>query len=844
MTRPTAARAILGWVGAMALGAGYLHLQAARVHDVSGSPDLHALAAPTQAPDPVSRTAAASPRAVLDEYCVVCHNERLKTAGLLLDTLKVEDVGERADVWEKVARKFRTHEMPPPGRPRPDRATYAAMSSWLETALDAAAAARPNPGRVAVHRLNRVEYTNAVRDLLDLEVDTRSLLSADQTDQQSFDNMASVLSVSPSLLEGYLSASRRVSRLAMGDPTIGSVIETYKVPRALVQDVRTGDDLPFGSQGGAVIRHVFPLDGDYTIKAVLKRELYSYLMGMGEAHQFDFRIDGMLLKRIAIGGEGKGRAAPESFVGYTQGDPEWELYMQTADAVLEVRVPVRAGLHEVAVSFVEQPWEPEGVLQPDPRHFAQTINEDYHGHPGVDAVMIGGPYQSGRDTETASRRKIFVCYPKTGGEEEPCARKILSSLAARAYRRPVTAKDLQRLLSFYQAGHAEGGFESGVQEGLRRILASPSFLFRVEQEPPNLAPGTAYRLSDFDLASRLSFFLWSSIPDAQLLDLAARGELAKPPVLRRQIRRMLADKRASALVTNFANQWLKIGRIAGVVPDADVFPDFDDTLRDAMQKETQLLIESQLREDRSVMDLLTANYTFVNERLAKHYGMPHIYGSHFRRAPVANEHRIGLLAHASVLTVTSYPNRTSPVLRGRWLLENMLGSPPPPPPPDVPALEENEDGERPTSVRERMEAHRRNPVCAACHVRMDPLGFSLENFDALGQWREVADGLPVDTLAALPDGTRFQGINGLRNVIAGQKREFVRTFTERLMAYALGRGIEYYDLPTVRAVEKNAAATNYRWSSIIEGIVTSRPFTMGIVREASAGTAARNSVPQ
>ena len=699
-------------------------------------------------------------------------------------------------------------------------------SAALESALDAASAARPNPGRVPVHRLNRTEYANAIRDLLALEIDSRSLLLADEPDHQGFDNVASVLSVSPALLESYLSAASTVSRLAIGDPAINPVVDTFKIPTALVQDDRTSEALPFGSRGGTAIRYLFPLDGEYSIKVVLKRQLYLYLLGMGEPHQIDVRLDGVLIKRFTVGGEGKGLTAPESFAGNTQGDPDWEVYMHTADAGLEVRVPVKAGTREVGVSFVKKHREPEGILQPPQRGFARTTNELYYGEPAVDSVLIGGPYRGAVAADTPSRRKVFVCRPTNSASEEPCAKRILSTLARRAYRRPVTDAEVQTLLGFYKAGRSEGGFDAGIQRGLRRILAAPSFLFRIEREPANIAPGTPYRLTDVDLASRLSFFLWSSIPDDELLDAAVAGRLQDPAVMEQQVRRMLRDPRAQALVDNFANQWLKLGKIAGMVPDVDEFPDFDENLRDALRQETKLFIGSQLRENRSVIDLLAADYTFVNERLARHYQIPNIYGSHFRRVTFQDGIRGGLLGQASILAATSYPNRTSPVLRGRWLLENMLGSPPPAPPPDVPALKDSGVDGAPRSVRERLEAHRKDPGCAVCHVRMDPLGFSLENFDALGKWRTSSDGAPIDASGSLPDGSRFQGVVGLRTLLLNHRDDFVRTFTERLLAYAVGRGIEYYDLPAVRAITKGAAADDHRWSAIIIGIVRSTPFSM------------------
>jgi Protein of unknown function (DUF1592)/Protein of unknown function (DUF1588)/Protein of unknown function (DUF1585)/Protein of unknown function (DUF1587)/Protein of unknown function (DUF1595)/Planctomycete cytochrome C len=833
----------LGWCGLTAIGAGYLHLHAAPLQNVTLTPRSPAVNVQASSVGPI----AASPRAVLDKYCVTCHNARLKTAGLLLDRMDAEHVADSAEAWEKVARKLRTHEMPPPGLPRPDETTYAAVASGLEKALDLAAASTPHPGRVPVHRLNRTEYANAIRDLLALEVDGRSLLVADEPDQQGFDNVASVLSVSPALLESYLSAASTVSRLAVADPSINPVVDTFKIPTALVQDDRTSEALPFGSRGGTAIRYYFPLDGEYSIKVVLARQLYLYLMGMGESHQIDVRLDGVLLKRFTVGGEGKGMTAPESFAGNTQGAPEWEVYMHTADAGLEVRIPVKAGTREVGVSFVRKHWEPEGVLQPPQRGFARTTNELYYGNPAVDTVSIAGPYQATGAADTPSRRKVFVCRPTDSASEEPCAKRILSTLARRAYRRPVTDAEVQTLLGFYRAGRAEGpksvGFEVGIERGLRRILAAPSFLFRIEQDPANIAPGTPYRLSDVDLASRLSFFLWSSIPDDELLDRAVRGRLREPGVLEQQVRRMLRDPRAQALVDNFANQWLKLGKLAGIVPDVDEFPDFDENLREAMRQETRLFIGSQLREDRSVMELLSANYTFMNERLARHYQIPNVYGSHFRRVTFQDGLRGGLLGHASILTVTSYPNRTSPVLRGKWLLENMLGAPPPAPPPNVPVLKDSGADGAPRSVRDRLEAHRKDPGCAVCHVRMDPLGFSLENFDALGKWRTISDGAPIDASASLPGGSRFQGATGLRHFLLTHRDDFVRTFTEKLLAFAVGRGTEYYDLPAVRAIASGAAADDHRWSSIILGIVQSTPFAMSTSAPSQpavpAGTAAQ-----
>ena len=771
------------------------------------------------------------PRAVIDQYCVGCHNERLKIAGLMLDKADIDHAGSRAEIWEKVLRKLHTREMPPPGRPRPDSATYTAMSAALEKMLDDTATANPNPGRVAVHRLNRKEYTNAIRDLLALQIDGKSLLSADEADQEGFDNVASILSVSPALLEGYLSTARTISRLAVGDPTINPVADVFKIPTALVQDERTSEDLPFGSHGGTSIRYHFPLDGEYEIKVLLKRQLYLYIMGMGEPHQIDIRLDGTLIKRFEVGGKARGMTNPESFAGNTQGDPEFEEYMHTADARLEARLPVKAGTHDVGVSFVRRFWEPEGIVQPRQRGFARTTNEVYHGNPAVDTVAIAGPYQTvGVSDDSPSRRKIFVCRPKDAASEEPCARKILSTLAKRAYRRPVTEQDVQALLDFYKEGRTAANFDAGIQRGLERVLAAPSFLFRIEREPADAKAGSIYRLNDLDLASRLSFFLWSSIPDDELLNAAIAGKLKVPAVLEQQVRRMLADPRSRALVDNFFDQWLQMSKLTGLVPDVDAFPDFDENLREAMHQETGEFVANQLREDRSVLELLTANYSYLNERLARHYGIPNIYGNHFRKVSFTDGVRGGLLGQASVLTVTSYPNRTSVVLRGKWLLANILGAPPPPPPADVPSLKDPGQDGQPRSLRDRMEQHRNNPACAGCHQRMDPLGFSLENFDALGNWRTAADGEKVDASASLPDGTTFEGVAGLRKLLVNHKDDYVRTLAEKLLAYSIGRGIEYYDLPAIRRIVRESAPSDHRWSSLVLGIVRSTPFSMGIVR--------------
>ena len=763
-------------------------------------------------------------RAVLNRYCIGCHSDRLRTAGLSLEALDAGHVAAGAEVWEEVLRKLRSGAMPPPGRPRPDRAVVENVLAWLETELDGAAARDPNPGRTdSVHRLNRAEYRNAVRDLLALDVDVTSLLPADSADEHGFDNIAGMLSVSPTLLDRYLSAARRLSRLAVGLPPGGPTTEEYRV--WLDQDDYLGEDLPFGSRGGAAIRHRFPVDGEYVIDVRLYRQLFDVVIGLGSPHEVEIRVDGERILSAVVGGEEIDGAPPAAFVGDIFGSPAWEQYARNVDAGLEVRLPAKAGSRLVTVSFLGRPTEVEDGVPHPPRY--PERDESLESNPWVHTVAIRGPYEVLGPGDTPSRRKIFTCRPTAPRDEEPCAERILAKLAGEAYRRPATGREVQTLLRFYREGRRDGTFDDGVQFALERLLADPKFLFRIEREPVDLAAGAVYAVSDLELASRLSFFLWSSIPDAELLGAAARGELRDPERLERQVRRMLADDRSRALVDNFVGQWLLLRNLTGAAPDLNAFPDFDENLREAFERETRLFVESLFREDRSVVDLLRANYTFVNERLARHYGVPNVYGSHFRRVTFGDdEPRGGLLGQGSFLTVTSYPNRTSPVLRGRWVLESLLGTPPPSPPADVPGLPDRGEGGRPASVRERLERHRENPACATCHAPMDPLGFALENFDAVGGWRDADSGMPVDSSAVLPDGTRFRGPAGLRAFLVSQHRQFVGAMTEKLLAYALGRRLEHYDRPTVRGIVRAAAAGDYRLSEIILGIVRSPAFQM------------------
>jgi len=806
---------------------------------------LQVVAAGPQQQAGTADTASVSPqRALLDRYCVTCHNgdfvrgtdeprsllvSQLRAVGLALDDVDVDHVAEHPDVWEKVVRKLRVGAMPPQPRPRPDKATYDAFRKWLEDELDRAAEAHPDPGRTqAFHRLNQTEYRNVIRDLLDLDIDVGEWIPADAPDRHGFDNNAGALSLSPALLERYVSAARKISRLVIGRPPAGgAVIQTYDVPLNLLQHNQQSEDLPFGSRGGAAIRHHFPVDGEYRIQVRLRTNYVGYVRGIDEAHEIDFRLDGTRIGQFTFGGEAPGMPAPISFAGNIRGTDDWESYTLHADDGLEIRIRVDAGPHVIGISFPRETWEPDGVLQPRQTGFALAINDMPDSNPALGSVQISGPYSVDGPGDTPTRRKVFSCTPATAAAELPCAREILSTLARRAYRRPATDADVQTLIDFYEVGRREGSFDQGIGLALERLLADPDFLYRIERDPVDAAPVTAYPVGDVELASRLSFFLWSSIPDDELLAHAERGTLSDPDVLEQQVRRLLADPRATALVENFAGQWLHLRNMKSVYPDPLEFPEFDENLREAYQTETELFIDTLLREDQSILELLSANYTFVNERLARHYGIPDVYGSRFRKVTFDRGEHAGLLSHGSLMTVTSYPNRTSPVLRGKWVLENLLGAPPPEPPPDVPTLEEkNEDGE-PLSMREAMVMHRENPACAVCHAPMDPIGFALENYNAIGQWRPVSEaGTPIDASGTLPDGAEFEGPSGLRDLLLDRPDDFVGTVTEKLMTYALGRGLEYYDAPTVRKIVRDAAGEEYRWSAIILGIVKSNAFQM------------------
>jgi len=752
------------------------------------------------------RQAVSPERAVVNQYCVACHNNRMKTAGLALDTISAENVNQHPEEWEKVVRKLRARYMPPAGLPRPDERTYAAVVSSLATSLDRAAAAKPNPGRTETfRRLNRAEYQNAIRDLLAIQVDVASLLPGDES-SHGFDN-AALGDLSPTLLERYLTAARKVSRLAVGSPIRSPGGDTILLPPDLTQEEHF-DGLPFGTRGGTLVPYTFPLDAEYEIQLRLTRDRNEHVEGLSEPHEVDLMLDGERLQLFTV------KPPP----------PGNDHHLVDKD--LNIRIPVKAGPHVLSVTF---PKKTSALLETERQPYQAHFNNDRHPRiqPALYSVSITGPYQPKGPGETPSRRRIFVCRPSEPSQEESCAKRILATLMRRAYRRPVTEADLQVPLKFYKDARAEGGFETGIEMALRAVLVSPEFLFRVEQDPARIAPKTAYRISDLELASRLSFFLWSSIPDDELLEAAIQGKLRTPALLERQVRRMLADPRSRALVTNFAGQWLYLRNLASATPDMRLFPDFDDNLRRAFRQETELFFESILREDRSVLDLLRANYTFVNERLAKHYGIPNVYGNRFRRITFGeNSVRGGLLRQGSVLTVTSYATRTSPVIRGKWILANLLGAPPPPPLPSVPALKEKSAAGKILSMRERMAQHRDNPACSGCHQLMDPVGFSLENYDAVGRWRTVEETTPIDASGGLPDGSKFEGVSGLQQALLRRPELFTTTFTEKLLTYSLGRGAEYYDAPAVRKIVGEARTENFRFSSFILGIVNSTPFQM------------------
>jgi hypothetical protein len=752
----------------------------------------------------------ASQKALLDRYCIGCHSAKLKTGGVVLEGMDFTHVGDHAEVLEKVIRKLKTGEMPPPGLPRPDAVTSATLAKWIEDSIDRYSAATPNPGRPVIHRLNRSEYSNTIRDLLALDTKPGALLPVDDSGF-GFDNIGEVLSVSPALLERYMSAARRISRMAVGETGMKPTEEEFSA-RTLgmrtTRNERVSDDLPFDSRGGMAFEYYFPVDAEYQI-------------------------------RIKLGGGDPGNTTP-----------------------YEIRMPVKAGLRTVGVDFLRDSTKPEVIptagrrgggnaappggagrgakpltaemdLRLDGAKIKRFEPTEGFGFPQVDRVIIDGPYNPTSAGETASREKVFVCRPPAGGkDDDPCAHMILTNLAHRAFRRPVSDTDVQPLMAFYKQGKQDSGFDMGIEKALRAMLVSPDFVFRIERDPNGKTPGTVYRIGDVELASRLSYFLWSSMPDQTLQDLAEKGKLKDPAVLTQQVRRMLEDPRSQSLVDNFMSQWLTLRNIALSKPDPDAFPEFDDSLRQAFRTETELFTQNIIREDRPVTEMLDANYTFLNQRLAEHYGIKNIYGSQFRKVTLTDPNRGGLLGQGSILTVTSYPNRTSVVQRGKWILETLLGSPPPPPPPDIPDLKPKSNDGRQLTMREAMQQHRANPVCASCHVRMDPLGFAMENYDGVGKWRTKDAGAEIDASGKMPDGSNFRGPAELKkSLLASHRDEYLTTLTSKLLTYALGRGLEYYDMPAVRSITRQAAKDDYRVSALVTAIVQSTPFQMRRIPE-------------
>ncbi len=800
---------------------GILLMASAEMMSVTPSrlPQLTTLA---QSSSPVALPVDGAQQAVLNKYCTGCHNDKVKTGGFSLAGADVANVATNTDLWEKVLQKLEGRQMPPIGRPRPDEATYESLASHLETSLDRIAAANPNPGRTETfRRLTRTEYRNAVRDLLSVDVEVESLLPPDDS-SFGFDNVT-VGNLSPTLMEKYLASAQKISRLAIGTSvrTPSTYVVTLPVDKTQEQHF---SGLPLGTRGGTIFSYTFPTDGTYEFQVRLYRDRNEHVEGLGrqgrgqdsvsEQHELELTVDGERVKVFTI----------EPLAERTSADDPREYDDADVDKEFNLRLPVKAGAHDVAAAFLNKP---AAVLETVRQPYPVAFNMDRHPRqrPAVYSVTITGPFDSSGAGDTTSRRRVFTCRPSSAAQELGCAKRIISTLTRRAYRRPVTDEDLKTPLAFYEQGYAEGGFETGVETALRKILIAPEFLFRVEQDPPG---GVVYRITDVELASRLSFFLWSSIPDDELLDVAARGKLRDSKVLEQQVRRMLADSRSASLVDNFGGQWLYLRNLAALVPDGRMFPMFDDNLRQAFKRETELFFESVIRENRSVLDLLKADYTFLDERLAKHYGIGGVYGTQFRRVTLpAGSVRGGLLGQGSILLATSYANRTSPVLRGKWVLENIIGTPPPAPPPGVPPLKEARSEDHVPTMRERMAEHRANPACSSCHMLMDPIGLSMENFDAIGRWRvKGEDGSPVDAAGGLPNGDTFESVTGLKQALLATPDRFVAAVTEKLLTFALGRGVESYDRPAVRSIVRNARPDDYRFETVVLNIVASTPFQM------------------
>ena len=773
-------------------------------------------------------------RQMVNTYCLACHNDALATSGLSLQQVDFANPGPHAEVLEAVVKKLSARMMPPSGMPHPNFETYEIVTEWLQNELDKAWAANPDPGRIApIHRMNRYEYNNTINNLLGLDVNVMDLLPGDPTADGSFDNIATSLPFTTAHMERYMSVARQVTRLATGLAPLNPSVSTHEIPVYMSQDWRQTEDMPFGSRGGISVSHNFPVDGEYQFKVDLETNYQDYVKGLGWAQLLEVRLDGRLLERFTVGGEAPGIPTPLSFSGTGEpGSIDWEQYMlYRATEGLEVRAPVQAGPHQVTVSYVRQQIEKEGIPQPRQGGRLPANSEAYLDYQKVHAVEIGGPYATAEGIrESPSYNLIFSCYPERLAEETTCAAQILSRVARQAYRRPVTEEDATLLLEFFDRGREQGGsFDHGIQFALEFMLSDPDFLIRSYSDTEQFSDGAIYELNDLELASRLAFFIWSSAPDETLLELAERGRLSDPVVYDQQVRRMLADERGvNTLVEDFAAQWLNLRRLDEVTINTVLFPHYDVSLLEAFGRETELFIRETLRTDSSILDLLSADYTFVNERLARHYGVEGIYGSRFRKVELRdNTQRGGLLAHGALLTVTSYPGRTSPVLRGKWLLDNLLGTPPPSPPGNVPALTEVNTGQIPKGIRERLAQHRSDPVCSSCHTVIDPIGFALENFDVIGAWREFDEvGNPVDPSGNYPGGVEFAGFADLRDWMLERGDRFAHNVTEKLMTYALGRRVEYYDQPVIRQIVRDAASENYSWSSILLGVVKSAPFKM------------------
>lgn len=781
-------------------------------------------AAAEQQPD-----AAAQYRSVLNRYCVTCHNSVLKTADLMLDQADIANVSASPLMWERVVTKLSLSAMPPVGVPRPDEQFYNGFAGYLQSELDRTAAENRDPGRPTVHRLNRTEYANAIHDLLHIEINVEELLPADNIGS-GFDNIAEVLAVSPLLMERYIFAAGRIAKLAVGPDKMQPGSDSYTFSNFHTQDERMSEDLPFGSSGGATLKYRFPLDGEYTLDVRLHKNLEGYIRGLREEHTIDVRLNHKRVGTLTVGGEVHGRSGPiftENQVVQYSGDNEQVGYEFTADEALQIRFPATAGTHLVGVSFVENNSKPTGIRTP--RLTLPDIAAYKGGHPTVSHLIITGPFGASGPGDTASRKKIFICSPAPNApasEQEACARTILSTLARQAYRRPVQDDEVDGLLSLYRDGQVDGGFERGIELALQGIIAGPEFLFRIEADPPGVRAGDVYAVSDLELASRLSFFLWSSAPDEELLEVAEQGRLTDPAMLQRQVRRMISDARFEAFLANFGKQWLAIRNVDIAEPNLSIFPEYDAELRDAFKQEMLLWFSNMVRQDRSVLELLTSDTTYVNERLARHYGIPDVAGIRFRPVSLqALPERQGLWGKGGLLMATAYNNRTSPVVRGKWVLENLLNMPPPPPPEDVPALQVSSEGKALT-LKQAMEKHRANPVCASCHKLMDPIGFALENFDAIGghRTRYAEADADVDASGLLFDGQKFESAQEFRGEFMRHSERVVHTVAEKVLTYALGRGLQYYDQPAVREIVRQSAAENYNWSSVIMGVIESTPF--------------------